>query len=105
MLPIIDSTVLFDNDDKTATMVTLIGSYLDHQDPVKSRSIAMALALFPLTGMFGAHRWYLGFYKIAAFQILVTIATIGFGVLWPMVEGCLIYWGRIHKDQQGRPLK
>ena len=103
--PIIDSDVIFEDEGETAIMVTLIGSYLDHQDPVKSRRTAMALALFPLTGAFGGHRWYLGFYKIAIFQIIVTVVTIGFGLLWPLVEGFLLYSGRMDKDKQGRPLK
>lgn len=103
--PIIDSDVLFEDEGDTATFVTLIGSYLDHQEPVKSRKIAMALALFPLTGLFGAHRWYLGFYKIAMIQITVTAVTIGFGLLWPVVEAFLLYSGRLNKDFAGRPLK
>lgn len=103
--PIIDADVLFEDEGETASMVTLIGSYLDHQEAVKSRRIAIALALFPLTALFGGHRWYLGFYKIAIFQTIVSIVTIGFGYLWPVVESFLLYSGRMHKDQQGRPLK
>ncbi len=105
VLPIIDSDVLFEGEGASATMVTLIGSYLDHQEPVKSRRIALALALFPLTGFFAGHRWYLGFYKLAVIQTLVCIATLGFGILWPIVEAFLLYSGRIYKDHQGRPLK
>ncbi|NYT46606.1 MAG: hypothetical protein H0A75_01875 [Candidatus Methanofishera endochildressiae] len=58
VLPIIDSDVLFEGEGDTATMVTLIGNYLDHQDPVKSRRVALLLALFPLTAFFSGHRWY-----------------------------------------------
>ena len=105
VLPIIDSDVLFEGEGDTATMVTLIGNYLDHQDPVKSRRVALLLALFPLTAFFSGHRWYLGFYKLAAIQTIVCIATVGFGILWPIVDAFLLYSGNIHKDQQGRPLK
>ncbi len=105
--PRVDSDVLFEDEGEIATMVTLIGSYLDskHREAVKSRKIAIALAFFPLTGLFGGHRWYLGFYKIAIFQILVTAATLGAGYLWPFIEGFLLVLGRIYKDKEGRPLK
>ena len=104
--PLADLDVLFEDDADTASMVTLIGSYpITLEDPVKSRSIAMALAFFPVTGLFGAHRWYLGYYKIAMFQIIVTVATAGAGILWPIIDGILMAAGRLDKDQQGRPLK
>ncbi|WP_428354727.1 TM2 domain-containing protein [Methyloprofundus sp.] len=103
--PIIDSDVLFEDEGENATMVTLIGSYLDHQEAVKSRRTAIALALFPLTGLFGGHRWYLGFYKLAVVQTIFCIVTVGFGIIWPCVDAFLLYTGKIYKDQQGRPLK
>ena len=105
VLPIIDSDVLFVGEGETATMVTLIGSYLDHQEPAKSRRTALLLAIFPLTAFFSGHRWYLGFYKLAVIQTIVCIVTVGFGILWPIVDAFLLYTGNIHKDQQGRPLK
>lgn len=105
VLPIIDSDVLFEDEGETATMVTLIGNYLDHQEPVKSRSTAMALAFFPITGLFGAHRWYLGYKKIATFQILVSIFTAGAGILWPIIDGVLLATRHLNKDKLGRPLK
>ncbi|NOQ63091.1 MAG: NINE protein [Methyloprofundus sp.] len=103
--PIIDAEVLFEGEEGIATMVTLIGSYLEHEEPVKSRKIAIALALFPLTGAFGGQRWYLGYTKVAIFQTIFTIVTIGFGLLWPMVDGFLLYSGALSVDKQGRPLK
>jgi len=103
--PRVDSDVLFEGEGDTASMVTLIGSYLQHKDAVKSRKVAMFLALFPLTGIFGAHRWYLGFYKLAMLQMTVTAFTLGAGYLWPCVEGVLLMNGRIEKDKEGRPLK
>jgi hypothetical protein len=105
VLPIIDADVLFADEGETATMVTLIGSHLDHQEPVKSRRTALLLALFPLTAFFSGHRWYLGFYKLAVIQTIVCIVTVGFGILWPIVDAFLLYTRNIEKDQQGRPLK
>jgi len=103
--PIVDSDVLFEDEGETASMVTLIGSYIEHKDPVKSRKIAMALAFFPLTGLFGGHRWYLGYKKIASFQIAVSVLTAGAGILWPIIDGILLATGNLDKDNQGRPLK
>ena len=103
--PVIDSDVLFEDEGETASMVTLIGSYLVHQEAVKSRKIAMTLAFFPLTGLFGGHRWYLGYYKIATFQIIVSVLTAGAGILWPIIDGVLLATGNLDKDKQGRPLK
>ncbi|GFO71736.1 hypothetical protein BJAS_P1422 [Bathymodiolus japonicus methanotrophic gill symbiont] len=105
VLPIIDSDVLFEAEGETATMVTLIGNYLDHREPVKSRRTAMLLALFPLTGFFAGHRWYLGFYKLAVLQTIFCMVTVGIGIIWPLVDGFLIYAGKIHLDSQRRPLK
>ena len=105
VLPIIDSDVLFEGEGETASMVTMIGSYLDHQEAVKSRKTAIVLAFFPLTGLFGGHRWYLGYYKIATFQIVVSILTAGAGILWPIIDGVLLATGHLYKDKQGRPLK
>lgn len=101
--PRIDSNVLFEAEGDTASMVTLIGNYIEHKEAVKSRKTAAILAI--CLGIFGAHRWYLGFYKIAMIQITVTAFTLGFGILWPFVEGFLIYTGRINEDFEGRPLK
>ncbi len=104
--PLIDLDVLFEDEANTASIVTLIGSYpLNMDDAVKSRKIAIALALFPLTALFGAHRWYLGFYKIAIFQLIASLVTIGVGVLWPLVDGFLLITGHIYLDKQGRFLK
>jgi len=104
--PLVDLDVLFEEEGDTASMVTLIGSYpVKLEDPVKSRSIAITLAIFPLTGLFGAQRWYLGYYKIATYQIIVTAVTMGAGILWPIIDGILIATGKIDKDNQGRPLK
>lgn len=104
--PRIESNVLFDAEGDTATMVTLIGSYpVEPKEAVKSRKIAMALAFFPLTGLFGGHRWYLGFYKMGTIQTIVTAMSFGGGYLWPFVEGVLLYTGKMYEDSEGRPLK
>ena len=79
------------------------GDYLPKGDPVKSRVIAGLLGIF--LGVFGAGRFYLGFYKMGILQMIVSIATLGVGVIWPFVDGGLILTGNVIKDAQGRPLK
>jgi len=104
--PRTDSSVLFEAEGDTASMVTLIGSYPpEPKEAVKSRNIAIALAFFPLTGIFGGHRWYLGFYKMGVIQTVVTVLSFGGGYLWPFIEGVLLCSGRMYEDSEGRPLK
>jgi len=100
-----ESNVLFEAEGNTANLVTLIGSYKEPKKAVKSRKIAIALAFFPLTGIVGGHRWYLGFYKIATIQTVVTALSFGGGYLWPFVEGVLLVTGKMYLDSEGRPLK
>jgi len=100
-----ESNVLFEAEGDTANLVTLIGSYKEPKEAVKSRRIAIALAFFPLTGIVGGHRWYLGFYKIATIQTVVTAVSFGGGYLWPFVEGVLLVTGKMYMDSEGRPLK
>ncbi|MDC9728905.1 MAG: TM2 domain-containing protein [Methyloprofundus sp.] len=104
--PRIESSVLFEAEGDTATMVTLIGNYAPTpKEAVKSRRIAIALAIFPLTAIVGGHRWYLGFYKMAMIQTVVTAMSFGGGYLWPFIEGVLIFMGKMYEDSEGRPLK
>jgi len=86
-----------------AKQVNLVGAYLENMKPVKYKYLAGALGLF--FGFAGVHRFYLGFYKIGLAQLLLTILTHGYGVLWGFIETVLIFAGHINKDAQGRPLK
>jgi TM2 domain-containing membrane protein YozV len=72
-------------------------------EAVKSRTIATLLGLF--LGAIGAHRFYLGFYKLALAQIALTILTHGYGVIWGFIDTVLLFGGHIHKDSKNRPLK
>ncbi len=100
-----DDVDFIPEDDGSATNIGPIGEYLAKMDlkPVKSHYIAAALGL--LLGAVGAHRFYLGFYKIGLCQLALTIATLGFGVIWGFIEGFLILSGNMTKDAKGRPLK
>ena len=101
--PYVGDDVLFEGKDGEATLVTLIGNYLQHLEPIKSRTKAALLGFF--LGGLGAHRFYLGFYRIAIVQIIVTALTLGFGVIWGFIEAVLIFGGHIDKDAKGHPLK
>lgn len=79
------------------------GDYLPKGDPVKSKIIAALLSIF--LGVFGAGRFYLGYYKIGILQMVISIATLGVGVIWPFVDGFLILTGNVMQDAKGRPLK
>ena len=90
-------------EDDVITEVGLLGAYVRDMRPVKSRMVAAILGL--LLGAVGAHRFYLGFYWIGLAQIAVTLATVGFGVVWGFLEGFLLFTGNMNKDAKGRPLK
>ncbi|MFI3190342.1 hypothetical protein BCS42_00030 [Crenothrix sp. D3] len=95
--------VNFDVDGTTAHTIKLVGAYLEPPKAVKYKYVAAALALF--LGFAGAHRFYLGFYKIGLAQLVFTGLTQGYGVLWGFVEAVLLFAGHINKDAKGRPLK
>lgn len=103
VLPEAGDDVTFDAKGNAAANVNLVGAYLAKPEAVKYRYVAAVLGL--ILGAVGAHRLYLGYYWIALFQMAVTLATGGFGVLWGFIEGVLLLSGRMDEDAKGRPLK
>lgn len=101
--PKVGDDVDFDHEDGTVIEVGPVGAYLVESKPVKSRLLAALLGI--ILGALGAHRIYLGFYGLGIAQILVTLITGGFGVVWGFIEGVLIFAGHINKDAKGRLLK
>ncbi len=95
--------VIFEENDGEIGRVSLLGAKLPKPEPVKSRIIAGLLGL--ILGAVGAHRFYLGYYRIGIYQIIFTAVTMGYGLLWGFVEGFLIISGNFDKDAKGRPLK
>ncbi|MCL2706790.1 MAG: TM2 domain-containing protein [Dehalococcoidia bacterium] len=69
----------------------------------KSRLVAGLLQIF--LGWLGIGRFYLGYTGIAIAQLLVTIFTLGIGVIWPLIDGILILTGSVAVDGKGIPLK
>jgi len=75
----------------------------------KSLLIAGLLGLF--LGAFGAHRFYLGYYKIGAIMLIVSLLSPVLAwmhvpnvvILWGFIEGLLCLFGKM-KDSDGNPV-
>ena len=93
----------FIEEEGEVTEVSLVGEYIKDLRPVKKRWVAALLGL--TLGAIGIHRFYLGFYTIGIIQIIVTLLTQGYGVMWGFIEGILLFSGYIYKDAKGRLLK
>lgn len=94
--------------DGHAITVDLAGAYLEPPKPVKYKYLAAFLALF--LGWAGVHRHYLGYYRLGAAQLLVTVVLVvtgfmTFAFLWSFIEAFLLFGGHLNKDAKGRPLK
>ena len=68
----------------------------------KSKLVAGLLQIF--LGGLGIGRFYLGNAGMAIAQILVTFVTLGFGALWPLIDGIVLLAGQ-PRDRAGRPLR
>jgi TM2 domain-containing membrane protein YozV len=69
----------------------------------KSRLAAGLLGIF--LGAFGIGRYYLGYKKMAGFQLAATIFTMGFaGGIWGLIDGIMILTGFVKSDGNGYPL-
>ena len=102
-LPKVGDDVDFIEEDGKIIEVGLKDTFVQDERPVKRRWVAGILGLF--LGLFGVHRFYLGFYTIGIMQIIFTLATQGYGLMWGFIEAVLILSGHIHKDAKGRFLK
>jgi TM2 domain-containing membrane protein YozV len=72
----------------------------------KSKVTAGLLAIF--LGALGVHRFYMGYKLIGVIMLLITVASLGrlalITVLWGLVEGILIFTGKMKKDKYGGEL-
>lgn len=103
-----DDIVRFDLRSKSIANITLAGAFLDKSNAVKHRWIATLLS-FTL-GWAGMSRLYLGYYQLAAMQIvltgiLMTAGFLSFALLWGFIDALLLLSGHADKDAKGRPLK
>ena len=85
--------------------------------PARSRWAAAAFGI--VTGCFGIHSFYLGFFAKGLFQIVITLAAwllvmlgvipsfggLLLGGLWGFIEGVLIAVGETKTDAYGKPLQ
>ena len=73
--------------------------------PPRSKLTAALLAFF--LGVFGAQSFYLGYTGRGIAQLLITVCTLGYGVIftgiWALVDFIQILTGSM-KDRWGRPL-
>ena len=100
--------VKFDLRGVNAYNIDLYAATLDKGDAVKRKYLAIILAF--IVGMVGGHRLYLGYYRIAITQIIVSVVLVvagapAYAFLWGFVDAILILGGHIDKDALGRPLK
>lgn len=100
--------VNFDAEGASANNINLVGAYLQPPIAVKYKYLAAVLAVF--LGWTGAHRFYLGFYRLGFIQLILTVVLYvtglpGFAALWGFIEGVLLFGGQIHLDAKGRPFK
>jgi TM2 domain-containing membrane protein YozV len=100
--------VKFDLRGVNAYNIDLYAATLDKGDAVKRKYLAIFLAF--IFGMVGGHRLYLGYYRIAITQIIVSAVLVvagapAYAFLWGFVDAILILGGHIDKDALGRPLK
>jgi len=79
-----------------------VGAYLQPPKAVKYKYVASALALF--LGFTGAHRFYLGFYKLGIAQLALTALTVVMAHSGICRSRVTLY-GKHYKDAKGRPLK
>lgn len=72
----------------------------------KSKVTAGLLAIF--LGALGVHRFYLGYKLVGAIMLIITVASLArlapVTVLWGLVEGILIFTGKMKKDKYGAEL-
>ena len=107
--PELGDNVKFDLRGEKVFNIDLYAATLDKGSAVKRKWVAVALGLF--LGIVGAHRFYLGFYRMGFTIIVVNallIKVIGapqFAILWGIIETVLLLGGHMDKDAQGRPLK
>lgn len=100
--------VKFDLRGVNAYNIDLYAATLDKGDAVKRKYLAIFLAF--IFGMVGGHRLYLGYYRVAITQIIVSAVLVvagapAYAFLWGFVDAILILGGHIDKDALGRPLK
>ncbi len=96
-----------DMTNSMAQVCMKCGVNLNAYGQQKSKLAAGLFGIF--LGMFGVHRFYLGYIGIGLAQVLITVLSCGvLGIItwiWGLVEGIMILSGSINKDAKGFVLK
>jgi len=69
--------------------------------PRRSRLATGVLQLF----LPGVGRMYAGYVGLGVAQLIVAVATCGYGALWSFIDGILILTGNVQTDGEGRPFR
>lgn len=93
--------------DSMAQVCTKCGGNLYAYGEQKSKLAAGLFGIF--LGVFGVHRFYLGYIGIGVAQLLITVLSCGVlsfvTFIWGLIEGILILSGNINKDAKGVALR
>ena len=81
-------------------------NFFNSTGKVKSKIAAGLFGI--LLGAFGVHNFYLGFYKKAIIQLLITLLSCGglviISSIWAIIESVFILVGEISIDAHGNPI-
>lgn len=96
-----------DMTNSMAQVCMKCGVNLNAYGQQKSKLAAGLFGIF--LGMFGVHRFYLGYTGLGLAQVLLTVCSCGiFAIpvyIWGLIEGILILAGSINRDAKGNPLR
>jgi TM2 domain-containing membrane protein YozV len=106
------SPIVSGTGDRAQTVVVQVGATAQQAyapfvtSPLKSRVAAGLLGIF--LGVFGVHRFYLGYSGVGVAMLLISILSLGilapFVALWGFIEGIVLLCGGMSHDRWGRAL-